>query len=166
MTREEFKYSYQTHARAVRNYLYYRSGSTAVADDITQETFVRVWEKQFEYDAEKTKSLLYKIANQLFLDRVRKEKTEAAYTEELVFKLKHNSEGDGEKEAMLRKCERALAGLSENERTVFLMSRKDGMKYGDIAECLEISVKAVEKRMGLALKKLKDNQSWNVTTSI
>ena len=49
------------------------------------------------------------------------------------------------------KYEKALSSLPENQRIVFLMSRKDGMKYSEIAEYLQISVKAVEKRMSKTL---------------
>jgi RNA polymerase sigma factor (sigma-70 family) len=54
----------------------------------------------------------------------------------------------------------ALAEMPENQRTVFLMSRFDKMKYAEIAGLLGLSVKAIEKRMSLALSflKLKLNQ--------
>jgi len=48
-----------------------------------------------------------------------------------------------------------LACLSEKQRTVFLMSRMEGMKYHEIAERLKLSVKAVEKRMTITLTYLK-----------
>ncbi|MCG8475013.1 MAG: RNA polymerase sigma factor [Cytophagales bacterium] len=165
MTRKEFKQLYQTNVRCIRNYLYYRSGNPSAADEITQETFVRVWEKQFDYDPKKTKSLLYKIANQLFLDSVRQYRLAEEHADELSFRLKEGMEHNEPNAMMLKKCEQALAALTENERVVFLMSRKDGMKYRDIADCLEISVKAVEKRMSQALKKLAIEKTWKIATS-
>ena len=51
--------------------------------------------------------------------------------------------------------EKALAKLPEKQRTVFLMSRMEEMTYKEIAERLEVSVKAVEKRMSIALSVLK-----------
>ena len=51
----------------------------------------------------------------------------------------------------------ALDGIPENQRTVFLMSRVEGLKYSEIAEMVGISVKAVEKRMRNALKYLRLN---------
>ena len=158
MTKEEFKYIYNQHGRAIRNYIYYRSGDTSVVDDITQETFIKVWEKKFTYEPNKTKSLLYKIANELLLDTIRKGKVETEYIEELKFNLKESVESTTTSEMMRQKCEKALAHLSEKEKIVFLMSRKDEMKYSEISECLNISVKAVEKQMSQALKKLKINK--------
>jgi len=49
-----------------------------------------------------------------------------------------------------------LEKMPENQRTVFLMSRNDELKYHEIAECLNISVKTVEKRMSAALKLLRN----------
>ncbi|MCK5463199.1 MAG: RNA polymerase sigma-70 factor, partial [Bacteroidales bacterium] len=50
----------------------------------------------------------------------------------------------------------ALSALTEKNRTVFLMNRIDRMTYQDIANSLEISVKAVEKRMNKALAFLRE----------
>ena len=164
MTKEQFKYLYQQYGRAIRNYIYYRSGNTTIADDITQETFMKVWEKKFKFDKKKTKSLLYKISGGLFLDYVRKNKYEADYIQELKFKLKNTTENTEDNELLRRKCEIALKDLTEKERTVFLLSKKDELKYKEIAEYLNISIKAVEKRMSSALKKmnsLQENKAIN-----
>jgi RNA polymerase sigma-70 factor (ECF subfamily) len=53
------------------------------------------------------------------------------------------------------RLERAIAELVSTQREVFLMNRIDKKKYSEIAEELGISVKAVEKRMGKALKSLR-----------
>lgn len=158
MTKEDFRHIYNQYGKAIRNYIYYRSGDTAIADDITQETFVRIWEKKFKYNPTKTKSLLYKISNQLFLDHIRKNKIETEYIELFKLKLKEDIEQTEENDILRKKCEKAMSLLSEKERTVFLLSRKDELKYSEIAECLNISIKAVEKRMSQALKKLKLTQ--------
>lgn len=55
------------------------------------------------------------------------------------------------------KLEMAISNLSEKQREVFLMNRIDKMTFGEIALELEISVKAVEKRMGIALRTLKED---------
>ena len=53
------------------------------------------------------------------------------------------------------RLEQAIAQLPENQRIVFLMNRMDKMKYAEIAAYLDLSVKAVEKRMHLALLELR-----------
>ncbi|MEX0291534.1 MAG: RNA polymerase sigma factor, partial [Flavobacteriaceae bacterium] len=54
------------------------------------------------------------------------------------------------------KLDRALDDLPENQRTTFLLNRIDGKKYAEIAEMEGVSVKAIEKRMHLALKALRE----------
>ena len=56
--------------------------------------------------------------------------------------------------------------LPEKCREVFKLCRFEGLKYAQIAEQLDISVKTVEMQMGIALKKLRqklsDNQMVNL----
>jgi RNA polymerase sigma-70 factor (ECF subfamily) len=61
-----------------------------------------------------------------------------------------------EQKQFQEKLEGALDSLPENQRTVFLLNRIDGKKYAEIAEMEGVSVKAIEKRMHLALKTLRD----------
>ncbi len=49
-----------------------------------------------------------------------------------------------------------LKKMPEGSKEVFLMNRIDGLKYLEISERLAISVKAVEKRMGIAIKIIKE----------
>ncbi|MEM7654956.1 MAG: sigma-70 family RNA polymerase sigma factor, partial [Bacteroidota bacterium] len=53
------------------------------------------------------------------------------------------------------KLETAIASLPEKNRVVFLMNRIEKLTYKEIAERLELSVKAVEKRMHKALIQLR-----------
>ena len=159
MTHQEFKTIYDQYVVAIRNMMYYRTGDADIADDITQDAFITLWEKQLQIKNNEVKPLLYKIANDRFIDLVRKKKLETDYSSELRFHLKQQIDQSEEHEKIKHKCEQALQVLTEKERTVFLMNKKDGIPYADIAENLDISVKAVEKRMKQALTKLKNEQT-------
>ncbi len=50
----------------------------------------------------------------------------------------------------------AINDLPEQCKLIFTMSRQSGLKYTEIAEYLNISVKTVEKQMGKALKVLRE----------
>ena len=60
-----------------------------------------------------------------------------------------------EEEQFKAKLQKAIAKLSEAQRSAFLLHRIDGKKYYEIAEILGISVKAVEKRIHGALVELR-----------
>ena len=51
--------------------------------------------------------------------------------------------------------QQAISKLSEGQREVFLLNRIEKKTYNEIAELLEVSVKAVEKRMHKALVKIR-----------
>ena len=58
-------------------------------------------------------------------------------------------------EQLKEKYERLIEEMPENQKVVFLMSRIEELQYKEIADRLGLSVKAVEKRMGVALKYLR-----------
>lgn len=155
MTREEFKDIFNQHFDSVRNYIYYRSGDAETATDIAQEAFLRVWEKQ-PPDTSHITGLLFKIANDQFISLYRRQKVMTRFR--LNSRPDHHEKSPEESllfEELKDRYEIALASLPEKQRTVFLMSRIDELKYHEIAERCGLSVKAVEKRMNLALLHLK-----------
>lgn len=156
MTKEEFKYIYEAYFDAIRSYLFYRSGDAELATDITQEVFIKVWEKQFNTETKKMKSLLYKISGNIFINHIRREKIAGDYANEIKLNFKEESPDNTlEYKELKNNYERALVNLPEKQRIVFLMSRMEELTYKEIAERLQISVKAVEKRMSNALSELK-----------
>lgn len=156
MTQEEFKYLFNKHFDSIRNYIYFRCGDEELATDIAQESFMRIWEKNFDYEEKSTKSLLYKIASDLFISKYRKEKVAMNYLMKLESNVENNSpENQLEYQELKNNYETALKNLSEKQRVVFLMSRMEGLKYQEIAERLNLSLKAVEKRMTYALSFLR-----------
>lgn len=156
MTREEFKNIFDTHFSGVRNYIYYRSGDQDLATDVAQETFMKLWEKKPELVNGNIKALLFKISGDLFISHLRRRNVAMKYSAKI---------GDEEMSAspfelmqykeLLQNYEQALERLPEKQRTVFLMSRMDGLKYFEIADNLGVGVKAVEKRMKNALEYLR-----------
>ncbi len=156
MTKAEFKIIYDLYFDNIRRYIYYRSGNEELAADIAQEAFIKVWENQFDYQPNKTKSLLYKIALDNYITHFRKGKVEAKYLNEVKLGSAEGSEDNSlEYKELKSRYEKILAKLPEKQREVFLMSRLEELTYKEIAERLEIGVKAVEKRMSLALGVLK-----------
>ena len=152
MTEEEFKRFFNRHFDGLRNYLYYRSGEKELASDIAQDTFIKLWEKQIKDEGKRTVGLAYKIANDLFLNKIKRSALEVNYLNSLEFEFTNTTpEKEMQYKELKEKYELTLANLGEKQRVVFLMSRLDGLKYAEIAERLGISVKAVEKRMKGAL---------------
>jgi RNA polymerase sigma-70 factor (family 1) len=157
LTKESFKILFEKHFGTVRNYLYYRIGDQELATDIAQEAFMRIWEKQLLKSPENSIGLVYKIANDILMSKYRRQQVEIKFQKSIDSdQLDYSPEDELQFDEMQKKYEKAISSLSENERTVFLMSRNDELKYNEIAERLNLSVKAVEKRMSKALAFLKE----------
>ena len=75
--------------------------------------------------------------------------------ENLVHSTNESPEFILEETEFKTKLEKAISNLTEGQRTAFLLNRIDGKKYAEIAIILEISVKAVEKRIHGALVSLR-----------
>ena len=156
MTQTQFKEIFDKHFDDVRNYIYYRSGDTALATDVAQETFIKLWEKQFNIRPNKIKGLLYKISGDLFVSDYRKQKTVMNFKlSRQPEKMEITPEDEFQFNELQNSYSIALGNLPEKQRVVFMMSRMEELKYHEIAERLEISVKAVEKRMKHALEFLR-----------
>ncbi len=150
------------HARRVRNYLYYKGASAEEAEDLMQEAFLRLWRECERVAPEKAAAFLFTAAHNLFLDARKHEKVvlrfqrHAARAYRDVASSSDNPHLQLEHNETLERLEAALSALPESQRSVFLMNRLDGMTYAEIAQALELSVKAIEKRMSLALKSLRE----------
>ena len=58
---------------------------------------------------------------------------------------------------LMKKIESAIAALPEKRQEIFRLAREEGLKYREIADRLEISVKTVETQMTLALRQLRES---------
>jgi RNA polymerase sigma-70 factor (family 1) len=156
LTREEFKKLFETWFEDVRRYILYRCGDGDLATDITQDVFMRIWEKQMKIEPETAKYLLIKIAGDLFVSRYRRDKKAFDIFSTWQPAEKNLTPEDELNFSELKMVyEEALKTMPEKQRAVFLMNRIENMKYREIAVALELSEKAVEKRMSQALRHLK-----------
>lgn len=152
-----FKSLFDKYYHPIKNFLYYKLGDVDLAEDLTQEVFVKAWQKKDELIPETVKSYLYTIAGNLAINHFNSAK------HRYEFQLNEQSETTSEsplfimeKDEFAKQLEQSIGMLTENQRVVFLMNRIDDLTYKEIAERLEISVKAVEKRMHNALEVLRD----------
>lgn len=148
---------FKANVKSLTNYLYYKFGNVDQASDMAQDAFIKLWENCANVPPEKAKSFIYTVANNATLNQIAHQK--------VVLRYAQNSDSGSvtsespefilEEKQFKVKLQNAIANLSEAQRTAFLMNRIDGKKYAEIATILEISVKAVEKRIHGALVSLR-----------
>lgn len=156
MTKTEFQEVFNTYFDHIRRFLFYRIGDEEKASDMAQDLFVNVWNKRDTLISSNMKSLLFKMANDMAISEFRKMAVRRNYTKSIVYVGSETSVHDQlQYEETLERYGAALEAMPEIQRVTFLLSRNEELKYHEIAEMLGISVKAVEKRMSLALEFLR-----------
>ena len=153
---DNFKGLFYSFSEQLRNFVYYKSGNMAQAEDLVQDAFSKLWVNCAKVHPEKARAYLYRVANNLFLNQVDHQKVV------LRFEKRTHKDRDSETPQYLLEAEEfqqrlseAISALPENQRIVFLMNRMDKKTYKEIAEELEISPKTVESRMHKALQTLR-----------
>jgi len=158
LSKEEFKKLFETHFDAIRRYLYYRCSDADLASDVAQDLFTRIWEKGMNLDPDNDKALLYKMASDMIVSKLRRKKVELNYVSSIVSERGDFSPGQNlEYNELAKRYSDTLVSMPGKQREAFLLSRNENLNYREISERLNISVKAVEKRISGALGILKKN---------
>jgi RNA polymerase sigma-70 factor (ECF subfamily) len=152
-----FSTFFKANVKTLRNYLFFKFGNEEQANDIAQEAFIKLWENCANVPEEKAKSYIYTVANNATLNQIAHQKVVLNYAKSSINSDENNLTPEFliEEEQFKTKLEKAISNLTEAQRVAFLLNRIEGKKYKEIAELLNISVKAVEKRIHGALVSLR-----------
>lgn len=130
-----------------------------IAEEIVQDLFCKIWVKRSELEIETSlKAYLYRAVLNHSINHLNHLKTEDKYRRYVGFQVKggldHPHERLEEKD-LQRILSLAILQMPEKRRVIFEMSRQEDMKYSEIAEKLNISVKTVESQISKALEFLR-----------
>ena len=156
-----FDLFFRKHVEDLRNFLFYKFGNLDTAADLAQEAFVKLWDNCDKVDTDRAKNYLFTIGVNLGISQKRHEQVKFKYQEIKIHSKEDRTHESPEFileekqfEAKLMKC---IAELPDRQREVFLLHRMEKKTYKEIAEMSQVSVKAIEKLMTKALKKLREN---------
>ena len=134
-----------------------------MAEDLAQDTFVKLWENRDRIDKKTLKSYLYTIASNTAINQLKRNQLKYKFQKfHVVGADRQSPEFLAEMKEYEEILNRVIGDMPHGSREVFLMNRLEDMKYREIAETLGISVKAVEKRMSKALKIIRDKLGINI----
>ena len=155
---DTFEAIFKTYAKDLRRFIFFKTKDRDITEDLLQETFIKLWDNCDNVNYNSVKSYLYAIATNLFLNKIKHDKVVSKYNESHQLKITNITPEFVliEKEFM-EKLESVIANLPEKQREVFLLSRIEKKKYKEISVMLNISVKAVEKRMHNALITMREH---------
>ncbi len=158
-TKNDLREVYDQYFESLKGFLYYKTGDIDLSEDLVQEVFIKVWEKRDSIKKDTVKSLLYTIANNLMINHFKHKQVVMNHQGDVIAqnRAEHNSpQFVLEEKEFERKLNDVIQSLPEGCREVFLMNRIDKLKYEEIANRLELSVKAIEKRMSKALSIIRE----------
>jgi RNA polymerase sigma-70 factor (ECF subfamily) len=164
-----FEVLLRRHEKPVYNFVYRMTGNRAAAEDLLQETFLRVIRhaKEFEGRA-RFSTWVYTIARNLCHDQGRRMKfrrhasldeplsreQDGAARVEFVAADAPTPHDEAVAKGLLARLEVALATLSKDQREVFLMREKLGLPFKEIAAVVGAPENTIKTRMRHALEKL------------
>ena len=125
------------------------------SEDIVQQIFVELLEKAVVGSLEvgNMKGYLYTVVRNRAVKYVKKDQEKVSVESAMYLTDENILSISVEEEALVWNW---IDALPTERRNIFLMAKQQGMKYKEIAEQLDISVKTVEGQMGKALKTLRD----------
>lgn len=129
------------------------------AEEIVQDFFVKLWEKRKHLTIETSvKSYLYRSVRNLCLNLIQHNKTKLQHAKSVLADATQNQDAEDQfyEIDLAKKIQESILSLPEKRQKIFRLSREDGLKYREIAEKLNLSIKTVETQMGLAIKTLRE----------
>jgi RNA polymerase sigma-70 factor (ECF subfamily) len=155
----------ERYLKLIYSFVYKNVGNDAVAEDITQEVFIKIWKNIKKFDQNKSfRPWIFQIAKNTSIDYLRKKKS-------IPFSRFENEKGqnvlaDNIAEKPLNLLEKlsdektiadAMHGLTEKEQKIINLRHIEGLSFKEIADKFEESVNTVKSRYRRTLVSLKRN---------
>ena len=154
----EFEKLFKSYFQLLVNFCYCFVEDVSIAENIVQEVFLKIWANREKLDPEiKIKFYLYRAVKNKALNHLRhlkvtKSSVEDVYSYNIPGKT---PEEEINEEEIVELLSKAIEELPEKCKIIFFMSKYDNLKYSEIAEILDISIRTVEYHMRRALKFLR-----------
>lgn len=154
-----FENVFKQHFNSLHAYAFTILKDAVAAEEVVQSLFLKIWEKKENLDIRTSlKSYLYRATYNDCMNIIKhwqvrqRHQDHISYVSDMSYEHTANQLHENE---LKKELQKAMNLLPEKCRTIFQMSRFEELKYQEIADRLEISIKTVENQMGKALKILR-----------
>ena len=145
---------YEQHHSWLQGWLKGKLHNACDAADVAHDTFVRILGGRHAAQIMEPRDYLATIARGLVIDRYRRHAVEQAYKQTLAERTDAVAISEEDKAIIIETLvavDKALSGLGERARRMFMLSQVDGLTYQQIADQLQVSLTTVKKHMVRAL---------------
>jgi RNA polymerase sigma-70 factor, ECF subfamily len=147
--------------RMVRSMVY---GTGLDAEDLTQDSFLKVYNKRHLYNGSSSLyTWTYQIARNTVLDALRRDKLQRrifwwneAETEPDDYRASESGDDALDRREQHRLLRTAMSQLADKDRLIITMRDLEGMSYDEIADVENLAVGTVKSRLFTARQRLKD----------
>lgn len=156
--KQMFSEAYEDFNDAIFRHCYFRISDRERAKELTQETFMRVWEYLDGHEeVENIRVLLYKIANNLVIDEYRRKKTTSLDAmQEQGFDPQATNEAPPFQNIEIKEVLLILKNLEPKYKDLFVMRYVDDLSIKEIAELTGEKENSVSVRIHRATNQIKE----------
>lgn len=155
-SRSEWGTLYEETGERVYHLVLRMTGDAELAQDVTHDAFVRVYERSAQFDGRGSlRGWVYTIAKNIARDRLRRRKFQVTLFDDEVAPPKSAPARPVDVELRME-LDEAIGTLSEEYRTVLLLHDVDGYTHPEIAEMLGLAVGSSRARLSRARAQLRD----------
>lgn len=152
-----FEQVFKTHFKNLHAYACTIVRDDAVAEGIVQNVFLKLWDRSSSLNIQTSvAAYLYRSVYNESCNHLKHQKVKKSYAQYAQQNMSEATKETTSKKLAVAELEQkiktALSELPEQCRTIFQLSRFEELKYQEIADKLDISIKTVEAQMGKALK--------------
>jgi RNA polymerase sigma-70 factor (ECF subfamily) len=158
--RDAYTTLYKSYLSGLLKYVFLFTRSQDVSEEIVQESFVKIWQNRESLrEVQLFEPYLFKIAKNLLLDHLRKEKMQLKYHAQLA--LCSDESLEYADTALIygqfyELAQHAITMLPQKRRQIFEMKTKEEFSLNEIADKLGISKSVVKKQLYAASNFVKD----------
>ena len=157
--RQAFSLLFNRLAPRLKNYIMKLGATPEAADEVVQETFVKIWRKaeQFYQKKASASTWIFTIARNLRVDRIRKEIRPTLDPNEPL--LRPDEEPSPlqvlERSAVTEQVRKSIEKLSSDQQQVIKLSFIEGLSHQEISTQLKLPLGTVKSRLRLSFEKLR-----------
>jgi len=148
------------HYMSVYRFLYKLSSNKELAQDLTQDTFCKVWQSLHKFHGKsRFQSWLYRISHNLFIDHCRKDRTiceEDYYS--IYYFHEDNKIKNEDKQLVISKIDE----LSPKLKVIIVLHYFNEMTHNEISFILQIPIGTVKSRLNAGLSQLRKTLSTGI----
>jgi RNA polymerase sigma-70 factor, ECF subfamily len=157
--RRQFETAKQQYRDRLYSYAWYSLRSKADAEDIVQEAFLKLWEKQEGLDPRQIGAWLMRVTQNLIVDHLRRRKARQTWTDtetDLETIAQEDTQDTQHQGTLKRIVEHSIAQLQDPYRTTVILREIQGLNYQEIADVLRVSVDHVKTDLFRGRRKLRE----------